>query len=601
MLPILSCGDTHRRESEDMTHGYPRPQLRRGGAVNLNGPWLFALDPDAAWSTPEQVRWGRLLETPFSPETPASGIGDTSMFRACWYRRAVRIAPPPPSHRVLLHLGAVDYTATVWVNGRVAVTHEGGYTPFSADITDLLNRRHESQTIVVRAEDDPRDLSKPRGKQCWHPDPLDIWYPRTSGIWQTVWLELAPVTRVGDLRWSSDLQRFEIGLEARVDGARRDDLRLRVRLARGDRVVADDTYSVEDMRVRRAVRLPDPGIGDERDAWLWRPGRPVLFDARIELMDASDQILDAVESYTALRSVDMDGDRFLLNGRPVRLRMALDQGYWPESGLTAPDDDALRRDVELAKEMGFNGVRKHQKIEDPRYLYWADRLGLMVWEEMPSAYAFDETAIIRLTREWTAAIERDRSHPCIVAWVPFNESWGVPDIARSPSQRAYAEGTYHLTKALDPSRPVITNDGWEAPATDVLGIHDYDQDSDALGRRYGEEGALGRMLSGDVPAPKRPALAGQRAGDQPVILSEFGGMALSDDPGGTWGYSRCASPEELADRYTRLLAAVRGVPYFAGFCYTQFADTYQETNGLLYADRRPKIPLEIIRGATRGR
>jgi hypothetical protein len=220
---------------------------------------------------------------------------------------------------------------------------------------------------------------------------------------------------------------------------------------------------------------------------------------------------------------------------------------------------------------------------------------------MPSAYAFDETAVRRLTREWTAVIERDRSHPCIAAWVPFNESWGVQEIARSDAERNYAEGVYHLTKALDATRPVITNDGWEAPATDILGIHDYEQDGDALGRRYGEAGGLQRRLSGDTPAPIRLSLAGHQAGELPAVLSEFGGIALSDDDGGTWGYSRVRSAEELAERYGKLLAAVRGVQAFSGFCYTQLVDCYQETNGLLHADRRPKAPLEVIRRATRGR
>lgn len=584
-----------------MTHGYPRPQLRREGTVNLNGPWQFALDPDAPWSTPADVRWDSTIEVPFAPESPASGIANTTMFRACWYQRAGRIPRPPEDRRVVLHFGAVDHHATVWVNGQLAVSHEGGYTPFSVDITELLSSQTESQVIAVRAEDDPRDMSKPRGKQDWQPEPHAIWYPRTTGIWQTVWIEHVPATRIDSLHWSSDLARFELGLEARIAGPHRVGLRLSVRLSLGGEVIANDSYSVDEGTARRAIRLPDPGIADERDRFLWRPGRPTLFDAHLELLDEAGTVLDTVESYAALREVSTDGDRFLLNDRPVRLRMALDQGYWPDTGLTAPDDDALKHDVELAKAMGFNAVRKHQKIEDPRYLYWADKLGLMVWEELPSAYAFDGTAVRRATSEWTAAIERDRSHPCIVAWVPFNESWGISDIARSDAQRSYADALYHLTKALDSTRPVVTNDGWEAPATDMIGIHDYEQDADALGRRYGEPGALARILSGDTQRPLRVALAGQRVGDQPVLLSEFGGMALSDDPGGTWGYSRCATADELADRYARLLAAVRAVPYFAGFCYTQFTDTYQETNGLLYADRRPKVPLDVIRRATRDR
>ncbi|HLB23232.1 MAG TPA: glycoside hydrolase family 2, partial [Dehalococcoidia bacterium] len=300
-------------------HGYPRPQLRRAGATNLNGPWLFAIDREAAWRTPERVRWAGPIEVPFAPETPASGIGDTRFFRACWYRRVARITKPPHDQRVLLHFGAVDFAATVWVNDQLAATHEGGYTPFTADITGLLHPRghrlSETQTIVVRAEDDPHDLSQPRGKQDWQLEPHAIWYPRTTGIWQSVWLEQVPVTRIGSVRWSSDLRRFEIGFDGRAEGTRRDGLRLRVRLSRGERTVAEDTYSVDDGRVSRAIRLPDPGIGDERNAWLWWPSQPALIDARLELLDEQGRVLDAVDSYTALRSVGIDGGRFLLNGQ----------------------------------------------------------------------------------------------------------------------------------------------------------------------------------------------------------------------------------------------------------------------------------------------
>lgn len=577
--------------------------LRRGGALDLNGAWQFAIDHDAAWTTPGHVQWdARPIMVPFSPETPASGIGDLGMYRGVWYRRTVRASRPPfvTGERVMLHFGAVDFAATVWVNGSLAVRHEGGYTPFSADITDLMAA--DEQTIVVRAEDDPRDMSKPRGKQDWEPEAHSIWYPRTTGIWQTVWMERVPATRIADLRWSSDVDAFTISLDARIEGVRRNDLRLRVLLSRGDSVVADDAWSVAEMRARRVIALPDPGIDAARLAWMWRPGNPVLFEARVELLEAHGVVIDSVASYTALRSVGVDGDRFVLNGQPMRLRMALDQGYWPESGLTSPDDDALRRDVELAKAMGFNGVRKHQKIEDPRYLYWADRLGLMVWEEMPSAYAFDETAMLRVTCEWTAAIERDRSHPCIVAWVPFNESWGLPGIARSQQQRDYAEGVYALTRALDPTRPVITNDGWESPRTDILGVHDYDQDAETLGQRWGDAASMSAMIEGGRVGGRRVSLAGQRAGDMPVMLTEFGGIAYAPDVApGEWGYSRVDSAKKLRKRYAKLLAAVRSVNAFSGFCYTQFADTYQETNGLLYAGRTPKVPLEKIARATRGR
>jgi beta-galactosidase/beta-glucuronidase len=235
--------------------------------------------------------------------------------------------------------------------------------------------------------------------------------------------------------------------------------------------------------VHRRIALSDPGIDDYRNELLWSPETPTLIQAEIELWGDRGEQLDKVESYTALRSIAVQRDRVLLNGRPYEMRLVLDQGYWPDGGLTAPDDAALRRDVELAKAMGFNGARKHQKLEDPRYLYWADHLGLLVWGEMPSAYRFTKVSVERVTREWLAAIDRDYSHPCVVAWVPFNESWGVPNLPESPRERHYVQGLYHLTKTLDSTRPVIGNDGWESVATDIIGIHDYDSDPTRIARR----------------------------------------------------------------------------------------------------------------------
>jgi hypothetical protein len=302
-----------------------------------------------------------------------------------------------------------------------------------------------------------------------------------------------------------------------------------------------------------------------------------------------------------LRAVSVQGDRFLLNGRPFFLRLVLDQGYWPSSGITAPSDAALRHDVELAKSMGFNGVRKHQKIEDPRYLYWADRLGLLVWEEMPSAYRFTQTSVARLTREWTEAMLRDFSHPCIVAWVPINESWGVPNLPDVATERHFVRGLYHLTKTLDPTRPVIGNDGWESVATDIIGIHDYDDSPDRISRRYHAEDELPRLFRRERPGGRVLVLEGQTQTDQPIVLSEFGGICYAPGAEGVWGYSRTATARQFARQYAELLLAVRNIGVLTGFCYTQFADTYQEANGLLFADRTPKFPLDEIAAATSGR
>lgn len=391
-----------------------------------------------------------------------------------------------------------------------------------------------------------------------------------------------------------------------IEGRSRDDLRLEVILTvpgdESERLLAHDVYSVISGEVHRRIALSDPGIDDYRNELLRSPTSPTLIDAKLRLLGPDGDVIDEVLSYTALRAVGVQGDRFMLNGRPLELRLVLDQGYWPGGGMTAPDGDALRHDVELAKAMGFNGIRKHQKIEDPRYLYWADRLGLLVWEEMPSAYRFTLGSIDRLAREWTATLLRDVSHPCVVTWVPFNESWGVPDLPSYPPQQHFVQALYHLTKALDPTRPVVGNDGWESAETDIIGIHDYDADPARIQQRYWGHDDISTILRRARPGGRLSTLDGHEHTGQPVVLTEFGGIAYDPDEGrsDSWGYSVVDSPDELECAYSQLLHTVRALPLLAGFCYTQFADTYQETNGLLYADRTPKFPIDRIAEATQG-
>lgn len=369
-------------------------------------------------------------------------------------------------------------------------------------------------------------------------------------------------------------------------------------------MLADDHYKVTGGEIHRKIAVSDPGIDDSRNELVWSPERPILLDAELILRRGTEG-LDHVYSYTALRQVNIHRDRFLLNGRPYDLRLVLDQGYWPETLLAAPSDEALRRDVELVKAMGFNGVRKHQKIEDPRYLYWADRLGLLVWEEMPSAYRFTSRAVSRMVREWTEAIERDYSHPCVVVWVPFNESWGVPNLTSIQARRDAVEALYHLTRTLDPTRPVVGNDGWEASATDIIGIHDYDSNPENLRMRYGTPVQTQELMDRRRPGGRILTLDGYPHRGQPIMLTEFGGIVYSGRPAPSdtklWGYSLASTDVEFLDRYRKWLAVANNNAVFSGFCYTQFADTFQEANGLLYADRTPKVPLELIAAATRKR
>jgi beta-galactosidase/beta-glucuronidase len=585
-------------------NAYPRPQLRRSNWQSLNGPWRFTFDNELRFRVPRDItEWPLTINVPFAPESARSGIGDTGFHRACWYQREFDVPKElEDGKRLLLHFGAVDYHARVWVNDIKVAEHQGGHTPFRADITFAL-KPGKAQRLTVWADDDPHDLEKPRGKQDWRLEPHSIWYPRTTGIWQTVWLEVVPETYISSMSWTPNLEHWEIGFHAFIEGCRSNDASVSVRLTCGDQVLADDSYHVIGGEVHRRISLSDPGIDDYRNELLWSPEWPTLIDAEVKLI-CDGKVIDIIESYTAMRSIGMQRERILLNGRPYTLRLVLDQGYWPDSLMTAPSDEALKRDVELAKAMGFNGVRKHQKIEDPRYLYWADVLGLAVFAEMPSAYRFTPKAINRLLREWTEAIERDSSHPCIVIWVPFNESWGVPDLPAMEAPRHAVQAFYHLTKSLDPTRLVIGNDGWESTATDIIGIHDYDGDPGHLRARYGPEVKPQEVVDRRWAGGRILTLDGHPHKGQPICLSEFGGVAYIK-PGDErynrgWGYSRYDDIDEYRRRTCALIDAARSTAMFSAFCYTQFADTFQEANGLLFDDRTPKLPLEMIRAAVTG-
>ncbi|HKO49826.1 MAG TPA: glycoside hydrolase family 2 TIM barrel-domain containing protein [Polyangiaceae bacterium] len=579
--------------------GYPRPQFRRRHWRSLNGTWQFAIDPEGVHSHPDQIEWVDRIEVPFAPETSRSGVGDTSLYRACWYRCEFSAPTLGERERLILHFGAVDYHATVWVDGILAATHEGGYTPFELDITRSLKPDVREHVLVVLADDDPADLAKPRGKQDWQLEPHSIWYPRTTGIWQSVWLEKVGAVRLKSLRWTPNLERWEIGVDAAVCGFSEEKLSVSVRLRVADLTLAHDRYLVVAGEVHRRIALSDPGVDDFRNELLWSPERPTLLEAEVELLNAAGEVLDRVESYTALRSFAVSGDRFLLNGRPYPLKLVLDQGYWDRTGMTPPDDAALRTDILLAKAMGFNGVRKHQKIEVPRYLYWADRLGLLLWEEMPSAYRFSRQSVARLTQQWLEVLRRDISHPCIMAWVPFNESWGVPNLPDSLPERNYVRALYYLTKTQDPTRPVIGNDGWESVATDIIGIHDYDDNAERIAQRYLAHTVLPNLFKRERPGGRSLVLEPVEGQEHPLVLSEFGGIAFGSDPR-TWGYSRSETAQAFGERFSALLKVARSLEILAGYCYTQFADTYQEANGLLRSDRTPKIPLDQIARANRG-
>ena len=587
-MSIDGAGQWPETAAPEIDPAYPRPQLVREAWLDLSGPWQFAHDDadvglDEGWFDGRE--FDRTIQVPYPPESPASGIGDTGYHKVVWYRRECE---RPAGERLLLHFGAVDFAATVWVNGRVVARHEGGHTPFTADVTGT-----GPMVIVVRAEDDPHDLTQPRGKQDWQEQPHAIWYERTTGIWQPVWLEPVPRTHVSSLLWIPDLDRSVLRLRARIAGPTQG-LRLAVRLTLRGQVLADDVYPATADVVHRDIPLDGARIHHERRAYLWSPEYPNLVEAEVRLV-GPDGVVDEVRSYCGLRTVGASDRHFVLNGRGYPLRMVLAQNYWPSTHLAAPDGEALRREVEHVKELGFNAVRIHQKVEDPRFLAWCDRLGVLAWGELPSALDFGPRTVRRLTAEWLEVLERDGSSPALVAWVPFNESWGVPNLEHDEAQRHAVRALYHLTKAIDPTRPVVGNDGWENFASDMIGVHDYSPSGEVLASRYGSAEAFQRTLEQVRPYYKRITLPELGDAGQPLIVSEFGGTTYDPGREDFWnGYGAVRSAEELLERYRELVTALLSSPVVAGFCYTQLTDTAQERNGLLTQDRVPKVDPALI-------
>jgi hypothetical protein len=578
---------------------YPRPQLRRGNWSDLGGAWSFTFDDDdvgleRGWSSTGQFE--RSIQVPFPPESPLSGVHDSGFHPRIWYARRFG-CDCPPGDRVLLHFGAVDYRASVWLNGRLVARNEGGHVPFVADITEVLETGE--QLLVVRAEDDPSDLTQPRGKQYWEEKPGIIYYHRTTGIWQPVWVEIVPRLHVTELRWTPDLDEFGVHLVLRLSAPTPSGAQVRIRLAAGGKLLAEDICLVQGDELRRTIKFDRQLAWAGRRRLQWSPSNPNLIDADIEVFSPEATTTDRVGSYFGLRAIAVRDGRFHLNGSPLFLRMVLAQNYWPQSHLAAPSGEALRREVELAKELGFNGVRIHQKIEDPRFLYWCDRLGVMVWAEAPSGFVFDDRLAERLSSEWMRAVRRDFSHPSIIAWVPHNESWGVPNLDNCPRQLAFVRALYNMTKALDGSRPVLGNDGWSHAVGDIFGVHDYAGSGDLLRERYRDRAAIERTFA-EIRPHHNPLLAhGHNWGDEPVVISEFGGLSLRPAGNEDWfGYGQFQDAEAFATAYEELVSALLDSTALAGFCYTQLTDTEQETNGLLTAERAPKLPLERVHAIT---
>ncbi|KAF3766623.1 family 2 glycoside hydrolase [Cryphonectria parasitica EP155] len=627
---------------------YPRPDFQRPGLnwASLNGPWDFFFDDkdeglSENWhlsSPPASLR--RTIEVPYAFQTPASGINERAAHEVLWYQRTLKDIRTDDSKsrgdRLLLRFGAVDYEATVWLDGQLVGSHRGGHVPFEVDVTNGVAKTTAGEArLTLRVRDSPYDLTQPRGKQYWGPEPESIFYTPTSGIWQNVWLESVPSARIADssagtvLR-SNDINTGNLHAKVAVVGRRAQApcsveieasfLGLAVGSGKGD-LARDRDYAnlVLNLRLPENEHNKVAGtLAKDDSVWrsglaLWSPEHPLLYDLTLRLLDPDGNVLDQVETTTGMRSIDwLRGDgTFRLNGRPIFQSLCLDQGYWPETYMTPPSADALKEDIKLSKDVGFNGCRKHQKVEDPVFLYWADRLGYLVWGEAANAYEFSDEYVERFNAEWTESIKRDMNHPSIVAWTPVNESWAYPKLSDNSQagldQRNHIRQLYYLTKSLDPTRPINDNCGWEHVLTDLSTFHDY-ADGPAIEKICSTlPGIIHRtipdqhpMFVGPIYGPNALVLdpATEHKSGAPVICTEFGGVNIAPATGGgsgkkfsteDWGYTTAADPDDLLKRIEKLALGVVGGGHCCGLVYTQLTDIEQEVNGIYSFDRKAKI------------
>ena len=554
---------------------HPEPMLERETWLNLNGRWHFSVDWDRRgreeqwYLEPSLEDW---ITVPFPPESRLSGIGCTEFMPSVWYSREFHIPPDMRGGRILLHFGACDYETSVWINGFHIGSHVGGYTPFSFEVDKYLV--DGKNVLVVEARDDNRTGIQPCGKQSQKRESYGCRYTRVTGIWQTVWLERVGCTYIKNLcaRATSLDDPAAIQVTAELVGT-------------ADEIVIEASYQGSIVAKASSpcnqtsfltLRLDEPK--------LWSPTEPNLYELEAVVL-SEGRVVDRVNSYMGLRSIAIRGDTFLINGSRIFQRLVLDQGYYPEGIYTAPSDQDLLRDIKISKDLGFNGARLHQKVFEPRFLYWADKEGYLVWEEYPS-WGIDLSLVQareNLLSEWIDVLRRDRNHPCIIGWCPLNET-----PVDQPSR--FLSDLYKVTKMIDPTRPIIDTSGYTHVVTDVYDSHDYDQNVEAFRRRHDGIWREGK------PFMNHPGRDVEYSG-QPVMVSEFGGIwwDTSRSERG-WGYGeRPKSEEEFMERYAGLVDSLLDNPKLVGFCYTQLYDIEQEVNGLYTYERKPKFDAEKIR------
>ncbi len=549
---------------------YPRPQMRRENWINLNGIWEFAFDfgrTGKERGMQNASKLSREILVPFCPESVLSGIHYPDFMNAVWYRRCFVLDDLSNGNRVLLHFEAVDHFCTVYLNGTELGSHTGGFTPFSFDITGQV--RPGENVLTVCAEDDSRDPLIPRGKQSEPYASQGCDYTRVTGIWQTVWLEIVPETYLADYRVTTDIDNGTASFALHFNRTGSKQVAVQV-LYQGE-PMGDARLRCTGDRLCFTVPL--------KETHLWEVGKGRLYDVLFTVTDANGHE-DHVSGYFGMRSVTLSEKALCLNGKPLFQRLVLDQGFYPDGIYTAPSDEALREDILCSMALGFQGARLHQKVFERRFLYWADRLGYLVWGEYGN-WGLDHSnpaALGAMLTPWLEAVARDFNAPSVIGWCPFNETW---DYKGRHQEDSVILSVYKATKALDPTRPVIDTSGNYHTQTDLYDVHDYEQDVDAFAAHYALMEAGG---------PVYDWCGRQHYGGQPYWVSEYGGILWDSHQEGGWGYGRGPeSPEEYVQRFVGLTRVLMKNPKICGLCYTQLYDVEQEKNGIYTYNRQPKF------------
>lgn len=564
---------------------YPRPQLVRDAWLCLNGEWEFEIDAGESGEARGLVKAPKLAGTitvPFCPESKLSGVEHKDFMRCVWYAKTLNIPAEWKGKRILLHFGAVDYLATVWVNGRQVGTHTGGYTPFAFDITDCLN--YENDRVVLSAFDDVRSHNQPAGKQSSRFASYGCSYTRTTGIWQTVWMEAVEDLHIGSLRMTPDTAACAVTVECRLAGD-----------PAGAALAVRVTYDGKEVGTASAAGITGNSVTVTvplSEKHLWEVGIGNLYDVELTLTKDGKPV-DRATSYFGLRSVSLVGRTFRLNGRVVFGRWVLDQGFYPDGIYTAPTDEDLKNDILNSMKLGFNGARLHEKIFEPRFLYWADRLGYLCWGEHANweLNISEPGAIAHFLPEWLEAVERDYNHPAIIGWCPFNETW---DFRGRAQDNSVLSQVWRVTKALDATRPVIDTSGNFHVETDIYDVHDYEQDPEKFVTYYAQI-PEGIVMDQCARSADRARNSRQHYdGKMPVFVSEYGGIRWTDKKDG-WGYGKGPETEqEFLDRYKGLTDVLLDNEDIMGFCYTQLFDVEQEQNGLMTYERKFKFDPAVM-------